>query len=194
MTRPTALLAAAIVLATASAAAATSVPAGPPAPASLYDLAATRIDGKAAPLAAYRGKVALVVNTASKCGYTPQYAGLQKLHEVYGKRGLAVLGFPANDFMWQEPGSNAEIAAFCGREYDVTFPMFAKVSVKDGSSPVYRFLLADAEKVGKGGAVGWNFEKFLVSRKGRVVDRFPSKVAPDDPKLVKALEAALAER
>lgn len=189
-----ALFAAVALLPDPAPAAAKPVAPAPKAP-TLFDQPAARIDGKAGTLAAYRGQVLLVVNTASKCGYTPQYKGLQALHDKYTKRGLTVLGFPSNDFFGQEPGTNAEIAAFCGREFDVSFPMFAKVAVGgDAPAPVYRFLLADAAARGKGGKVGWNFEKFLVGRDGHVIDRWKSAVTPDDPAVTKAIEQALAAR
>jgi glutathione peroxidase len=164
-------------------------------PPTAFDQAATRIDGKPSPLAVYRGQALLIVNTASKCGFTPQYKGLQALHEKYQKKGLAVLGFPSNDFLAQEPGSNAEIAAFCDREFHVTFPLFAKVAVGgDAPAPLYRFLLADADSRGFAGAVSWNFEKFLVGRDGHVVGRWKSTVAPEAPALVQAIEQALAPK
>lgn len=162
-------------------------PGRPPA-ASLYDLETRTLDGKPAPLSAYRGKVTLVVNTASQCGYTPQYAGLQKLHDDLQGRGFSVLGFPSNDFGGQEPGSAQEIATFCQRNYGVTFPMFTKSVTKAGpdQSPVYTYLGTS------GNLPGWNFSKYVVDKDGRVVAFFPSKVAPDDPQLRKAIEAALA--
>jgi glutathione peroxidase len=186
--RPAALVATTLILATA--------PLAVGAPArTLFDLSAPRIDGKPQAFAAWRGRPVLVVNTASKCGFTPQYKGLEKLHGTYGRRGLVVAGFPSNDFLFQEPGTNAEIAAFCGREYDVSFPMFAKVSTNgEDVSPVYAFLLADAAARGQGGAVKWNFEKFVVGRDGHVRARFGSTVAPEDPRLVQAVEAALAAK
>ena len=155
---------------------------------SLYDLKVTTLDGKPAELAAYRGKVMLVVNVASQCGYTPQYAGLEKLHRELQPRGFAVLGFPSNDFGGQEPGAPEEIAAFCRRTYDVTFPMFAKVVTKAGpdQSPVYAFL-------GESGSLPqWNFSKYVVDRNGKVEAFFPSRVAPDAPELRAAIEKALA--
>jgi len=164
-------------------------------PPTAFDQVASGIDGKPAPLAAYRGQALLIVNTASKCGFTPQYKGLQALHVKFQKKGLAVLGFPSNDFFGQEPGSNKEIAAFCDREFHVTFPLFAKVAVGgDTPAPLYRFLLADAGSRGHAGAVSWNFEKFLVGRDGHVVGRWKSMVAPEAPEIVKAIEAALAAR
>jgi glutathione peroxidase len=144
---------------------------------SLYDLKTDSIEGKAVDLAAYRGKVTLVVNVASQCGYTPQYAGLEKLHRELAPKGFAVLGFPSNDFGNQEPGTAEEIKTFCRLKYDVTFPMFSKVVTKAGASqsPVYAFL-------GQSGQLpGWNFGKYVVGKDGQVVAFFPSKVTPDAP-------------
>jgi len=155
---------------------------------SLYDLQVTTLDGKPADLAAYRGKVTLVVNVASQCGYTPQYAGLEKLHRELGPKGFAVLGFPSNDFGGQEPGSAEEIATFCKRTYDVSFPMFAKVVTRKGpgQSPVYAFL-------GESGSLPqWNFSKYVVDKDGKVEAFFPSRVAPDAPELRAAIEKMLA--
>jgi len=157
---------------------------------SFYDLKVTTLDGKPADLAAYRGKVVLVVNVASQCGYTPQYAGLEKLHRELAPKGFAVLGFPSNDFGGQEPGTAEEIATFCKRTYDVTFPMFAKVVTKAGpdQSPVYTFL-------GESGSLPqWNFSKYLVDRDGKVEAFFPSRVAPDAPELRAVIERELARR
>ena len=149
------------------------------------------IDGKAIDLAAYKGKVVLVVNVASRCGYTGQYAGLQKLYESHKDKGLVILGFPANDFGAQEPGSDAQIAEFCSSTYGVTFPMFAKITVKGpDKAPLYKALTEAADPKGE---VGWNFEKFLIGKDGAVIGRFKSGVAPDDAKLVQAIEAALAK-
>jgi glutathione peroxidase len=150
------------------------------------------IDGKPVDLAAYRGKVVLVVNVASRCGYTRQYAGLQKLYDSQKDKGFVILGFPANDFGAQEPGSDAEIAEFCSTTYGVTFPMFAKITVKGSAkAPLYEALTAAGEPKGE---VAWNFEKFLVGRDGTVVGRFKSGVAPDSAELVKAIEAELAKK
>ena len=159
------------------------------APASLHDLKADSIDGTPVDLAAYRGKVTLVVNVASQCGYTPQYAGLEKLHRELAPRGFAVLGFPSNDFGGQEPGTSDEIVTFCKLTYDVTFPMFAKVVTKAGpeQSPVYAFL-------GESGSLPqWNFSKYVVDKIGKVDAFFPSRVAPDAPELRAAIEKALAK-
>lgn len=138
---------------------------------------------------AYAGKVLLVVNTASKCGFTPQYEGLEAMHAKYSDRGFAVLGFPSNDFMGQEPGSEQEIAEFCTLTYGVKFPMFEKVQVRGaGATPFYK-ALAKAT----GDAPGWNFHKYLIDRQGKVVASFGSKTKPDDSKLVEAVEKALSE-
>jgi glutathione peroxidase len=153
---------------------------------SLHDLTANTIDKKPQPLSAYKDKVALVVNTASECGYTPQYAGLEKLYEEYKGKGLVVLGFPSNDFGGQEPGTEAEIKTFCSTRFKVTFPMFQKVKTKgEGQSPVYAFLTA------KHGDPKWNFHKYLVGKDGKVLAAFPSKVAPESGELRAAIDAAL---
>ncbi len=149
------------------------------------------LDGTSVDLAAYQGKVVLVVNVASRCGATPQYAGLQKLYDTYKDRGLVVIGFPANDFGAQEPGTDAEIADFCTSKYRVTFPMFSKVTVKGPDAPpLYKSLTASANPPGD---IAWNFEKFLIGRDGAVIGRFKTRVPPDDPALVAAIEAALAK-
>jgi glutathione peroxidase len=159
------------------------------APASFYDLETKALDGKPGNLAQYKGKVALVVNVASKCGYTPQYAGLEKLYRELLPKGVVVLGFPSNDFGGQEPGSAEEIATFCKTKYDVTFPLFEKGVTKAGptQSPVYQYLGAT------GNLPGWNFSKYVVDKKGQVVAFFPSKVTPDAPELKAAIDKALAE-
>ena len=153
-----------------------------------YDLKTTSLLGEPADLSLYRGKVALVVNLASKCGYTPQYAGLEKLHRELAGQGFAVLGFPSNDFGAQEPGSPQEIAEFCKLTYEVTFPLFAKVSTKPGTgqSSVYQFLGAT------GNLPGWNFSKYLVGKDGKVRAFFPGDVTPDAPALRHAIAEALA--
>jgi glutathione peroxidase len=176
----------------------------------LYDIALKTIDGASASLGDYRGKVLLVVNVASKCGLTPQYEGLEALYRDRRDQGLVVLGFPANNFGAQEPGTEAEIADFCSLTYGVDFPMFQKISVKGGDRhPLYDALVAarpDAEgaaamrdklakygvPTGAPGDVLWNFEKFVVGRDGKVIARFSPDVTADDPRLVEALEAALA--
>jgi glutathione peroxidase len=157
-------------------------------PTSIYDLSVKSLDGRAEDLAQFRGEVALVVNTASACGYTPQYDGLEKLYETYKDKGFVVLGFPSNDFGGQEPGSAAEIATFCTTRFHVKFPLFEKVKTKgEGQSPVYE-LLGQA-----GGEPKWNFHKYLVGRDGQLVEAFPSKVDPAAPQLTAAIEAALAK-
>ena len=146
---------------------------------SLSDFTATRLGGAPEPLSTYAGRAVLIVNVASKCGHTPQYAGLEALYRRYDKRGLTVLGFPCNQFMGQEPGSSAEIAEFCSLTYDVTFPMFEKVEVNGpGADPLYQWL--KRETPGSDGAdIEWNFAKFLVGRNGRPVRRFRDKVLPE---------------
>jgi glutathione peroxidase len=178
----------------------------------LYDVPLERIDGASTALREFAGKVILVVNVASKCGLTPQYAALESLYEAQRDRGLVVLGFPANDFGAQEPGENAEIAAFCSTTYDVRFPIFAKISVKEPDRhPLYRALIdAQPAAIEKAGAdfrgelarygvppgdptdVLWNFEKFLIGRTGAVVARFAPDVTPDDPLVIDAIERELA--
>lgn len=153
------------------------------------------IDGKEVDLAAYRGKVVLVVNVASECGLTPQYAGLQKLHEKYADQGLVVLGFPCNDFGAQEPGTEEDIKKFCTRNYRVTFPLFAKVRVKgDQAAPLYRHLTSKATNPRHGGPVLWNFEKFLIGRDGTVAARFAPEVEPLDATIVEVIESALRKK
>ena len=156
--------------------------------ASLYDFTMNSIEGKSVPLADFKGKVALVVNVASRCGFTPQYTALEATYRKYKGQGLVVLGFPANNFKNQEPGTDAEIQQFCTRNYDVTFPMFSKISVlPPDKTPLYQFLTVG------GPEIEWNFTKFVVGRDGQVVARFPSKVTPDSPEVVAAIEKALAQ-
>ena len=155
---------------------------------SFYELKTTTLDGKPADLAQYKGKVSLVVNVASKCGYTPQYEGLEKLQREMKGKGFNVLGFPSNDFGGQEPGTAQEIATFCKLTYDVTFPMFEKVVTRKGTdqSPIYTFL-------GRSGKLpAWNFSKYVVDKQGRIVAFFESKVTPEDPSLRAAIAKALA--
>jgi glutathione peroxidase len=153
---------------------------------SLYELKVNSLDGKPVDLGQYKGRVVLVVNVASKCGFTPQYAGLEKLYLDYKDKGFVILGFPANDFGHQEPGTPEEIAAFCSSKYNVTFPMFEKVVTKGpGQSPVYQFLTTGFP------APTWNFCKYLVDPNGKVLKEFPSKVKPDDKELTDAIDAAL---
>jgi len=153
----------------------------------LFDRKLQTLDEREQSLCSYAGKVVLVVNTASQCGYTPQYEGLEALYRKYGKRGLVVLGFPMNDFGGQEPGSNQDIASFCVNQYAVDFPMFAKTELK--RNPLYADLIKAA-----GEAPSWNFHKYLVDRKGARVQSFGTRVAPNDPKLVAAIERLLEER
>ncbi|MEW6757072.1 MAG: glutathione peroxidase [Acidobacteriota bacterium] len=163
---------------------------GPRTEATVYGFTLPLNDGTPKALKDYEGRVLLIVNTASKCGFTPQYEGLEKLYETYKDKGFVVLGFPSNDFLGQEPGSDAEIAQFCRLNYGVTFPVFTKSRVKGKDmNPLYRFL---TEQSGFDGDISWNFNKFLVDRKGRVVARFGSRTAPQDEELVKAVEGALA--
>ena len=154
---------------------------------SFYDLKTLALDGKPGNLAQYKGKVSLVVNVASKCGYTPQYEGLEKLQREMKGRGFNVLGFPSNDFGGQEPGTAQEIAQFCRLTYDVTFPMFEKVVTKAGAgqSPVYGFLGAS------GNLPAWNFSKYVIDKQGKIVAFFPSDVTPEDRALRAAIEKAL---
>ncbi len=160
--------------------------------ASVYDYTLNSIDGKPAPLADYKGKVLLLVNVASKCGFTPQYTALEKIYEQYKDRGLVVLGFPANNFLWQEPGTNEEIRTFCKTKYNVTFPMYAKSDVRGGSiNPLYAFLVDKKANPDTGGAIKWNFTKFLVGRDGKIIARFEPKVTPDSPEVIEAIEKAL---
>jgi glutathione peroxidase len=154
-----------------------------------------KIDGKEVNLADYKGKVVLMVNVASACGYTPQYEGLQAIHEKYGKDGLVVVGVPANEFGAQEPGSNDEIATFCKSKYGVSFDMFQKVVVKGaGICPLYKHLTSPETNPKFAGDIGWNFEKFLIGRNGEVVGRFKPGVAPESEPLTKAIEAELAKK
>lgn len=159
----------------------------------LSEIPVKDIDGKATSLKPYAGKVMLIVNVASKCGHTPQYEGLQAIHEKYQAKGLAVLGFPSNDFGAQEPGTNEEIKAFCSSKYQVTFPMFDKIHVKGPEQhPLYASLTGKESPFP--GDVKWNFGKFLVGRDGRLIKRFESKVKPESPEIIEAIEAALAAK
>ena len=158
----------------------------------LLDLSARRLGGSEEPLSHYRGEVLLIVNTASECGYTPQYAGLQTLYERYREKKFNVLGFPSNDFGEQEPGDDRQIGAFCKSNYGVEFPMFSKVRVRGADAhPVYAYLTSLPEPIG--GPVEWNFQKYLVDRNGIVVARFAAETEPDDPALVAAVERLLSE-
>jgi glutathione peroxidase len=151
----------------------------------IYEFTPKSIDGAPAPLADYKGKVVLIVNVASRCGFTPQYSGLEALYKKYKDRGFTVLGFPANNFGAQEPGTEAEIKTFCSIKYNVTFPMFSKISVKGADkAPLYQYLTAAR------GEVQWNFTKFLVGKDGQVIRKFDSAVTPDATELTGAIEAA----
>jgi glutathione peroxidase len=182
---------------------------------SIYDVPLTRLSGEASTLEPFRGKVLLIVNVASKCGFTPQYTGLESLYQRYKDRGLVVAGFPANDFAGQEPGTNEDIATFCSLDYPVSFPLFSKITVTGPEKhPLYRELIAERpDRLPNGDAlrenlagylksqnlpgpndppeVLWNFEKFLIDRDGNVIGRFGSDVAPDDPRLVSAIDQAI---
>ena len=150
------------------------------------------LNGEPGSLAEYEGKVVLAVNVASKCGFTPQYAGLERLYETYADRGFTVLGFPSNQFMGQEPGTAEQIAEFCSLNYGVTFPLYTKLDVKGSKQhPLYAILTSHPDDSGAAGDVKWNFEKFLVGRDGRVVRRFRSKTVPEDPTIVAAIEDLL---
>jgi len=159
---------------------------------SVYDFTVDAINGTPTPLANFKGKVLLLVNVASQCGYTYQYAGLQALYVKYKDQGLMVAGFPANNFGGQEPGTNAEIGAFCKSKFGVTFPMFSKISVagKD-KAPLYQFLTDKAANPKTGGEIPWNFTKYLVDRNGKVLARFDAPVEPESKELTSAIEAAL---
>jgi glutathione peroxidase len=160
--------------------------------ASVLDFTMKRLDGTEQKLGDYRGQVLLLVNVASKCGLTPQYDGLEALYEKYRARGFAVLGFPANDFAGQEPGSDGEIASFCRSTYGVQFPMFSKITVKGESRhPLYRKLTSLPAPLG--GEVQWNFQKYLVDRRGEVVAKFDPRTAPGDPGLVAKIEELLGQ-
>jgi len=159
---------------------------------SVYTFTPTAIDGKPAPMAAFKGKVMLLVNVASKCGFTPQYKGLEAVYEQYKDRGFVIVGFPANNFGGQEPGTNAEILDFCSRNYSVSFPMMSKISVKgDDQAPLYRFLTGGAANPALAGDIKWNFTKFLVDRDGKVVARFEPAVTPDSSDVKSAIEKIL---
>lgn len=161
-------------------------------PMSLYDIKMKGLDGKEVDFAAFKGKVLLIVNVASECGYTPQYEGLQNLYTKFQKAGLVVIGVPSNEFGNQEPGSDEEIAKFCASNYRVTFPMLSKVTIKGQHAvPLYRYLISRSRDSKE---VGWNFEKFLISRTGEVVGRFKSAVDPTSDELIKAVTAELEKR
>jgi len=159
---------------------------------SIYDFTMLSLDGKAVKLDSYKGKVLLIVNTASKCGFTKQYDGLQELYELYKNDGLVILGFPANNFLHQEPGSNQEILNFCRLSYGVTFPMFEKISVAGKDiHPLYKYLTDKKANPKFGGKISWNFNKFLISKEGRIINRFGSATVPFDKHVINAIEEAL---
>lgn len=159
-----------------------------------YDYAPTRPDGTTLPLAEFRDTVVLAVNVASKCGFTPQYEGLEALHREFGPRGFTVLGFPCNQFLFQEPAAGDEIVSFCRAQYDVTFPILDKIKVNGRHRhPLYRELGKVPDAAGRAGRVRWNFEKVLIGRDGTARARFRSRVTPQDPALRAALEAAVSE-
>ena len=155
----------------------------------IYQFQAELLDGQEQSLSAYAGKVLLIVNTASKCGFTPQFSGLEKLYQQYQQQGLEILGFPCNQFGGQDPGSNSEIGAFCKKNYGVTFPMFAKVNVKGPEAhPVFRYLTNNSKGV-LGNGIKWNFTKFLIGRDGRIIQRFTPTTKPES--LQEEIEKAL---
>jgi glutathione peroxidase len=159
---------------------------------SIHEIELPMLNGKPASLSAYAGKVVLAVNTASKCGLTPQFEGLQKLQDRYSPQGFTVLGFPCNQFFHQEPGGADEIQSFCSINYGVTFPLFTKLDVKGANQhPLYSILSDFPDDAGKAGNVTWNFEKFLVDKDGQVVRRFRPKVVPEDPQIIRAIESLL---
>ncbi len=161
---------------------------GAPGGGTVYDYSLNTIDGAAAPLTQFKGKVVMFVNVASQCGYTPQYAGLQELYSHYKDRGFVIVGVPANNFGGQEPGSNEEIKTFCSRKYSVTFPMMSKVSVKGGDMvPLYQYLTSET-----GGDIKWNFTKILIGKDGKIIRRFEPAVTPDSAEVKQAVEQALA--
>jgi glutathione peroxidase len=158
----------------------------------LYSFSLKTIDGKDKPLSEYKGKVLLIVNVASKCGNTPQYKGLEAIYEKYKDRGFMILGFPANNFLWQEPGTNDEIKQFCTLNYNVTFDMFSKISVKGSDQDsLYQYLTKDSPVPG---AVTWNFQKYLVDRRGNVVEKFAPKTKPEEKEIIDKIEQLLSEK
>lgn len=159
---------------------------------SIYDFTMNDIDGNPVKLEQYKGKAILIVNVASKCGNTPQYEGLQVLYKKYGDKGLVILGFPANNFGGQEPGTNEQIKEFCTTNYSVTFPMFSKISVKgEDIHPLYKYLTSEETDPEFAGDITWNFNKFLINPSGKIVARFDSKEKPESEKVVKAIQLAL---
>lgn len=164
-------------------------------PNSLYEAPLSPIDGSKGSWKPYKGKVLLIVNVASKCGYTSQYGGLESLYQAHKDKGLVVMGFPSNDFMFQEPGTDEEIVTFCRTQYDVTFPLFKKSKVRGNPiNPIYAFLTSKEKNPEFSGGISWNFNKFLVNRSGKVIARFGSGVSPNDPQLLQAIQTALATK
>lgn len=158
----------------------------------VYEFTMNSIEGQPLPLAKFEGKVMLIVNVASKCGFTPQYEGLEAVYEKYKDQGFVIVGFPANNFMAQEPGTNEEIKTFCSTKYNVKFPLYSKISVKgDDKAPLYQFLTDSTANPKTGGEIKWNFTKFLVDRNGKVIARFESPVKPESPEVTSAIEKAL---
>lgn len=158
----------------------------------IYDFTMQNIEGEDVDLAEFNGQVVLIVNVASKCGFTYQYEGLQKIYEQYKDQDFTILGFPANNFLKQEPGTNAEISNFCSINYGVTFPMFAKISVRGKDiHPLYKFLTNKETNPETTGKITWNFNKFLIDREGKIVNRFGSRVKPESEKLTSAIEEEL---
>jgi glutathione peroxidase len=167
-------------------------PTEPPNVSSVYDFKMKNIDGSEVKLDAYKGKVLLIVNTASKCGLTPQYEALQAVYDKYKDKNFVILGFPANNFMGQEPGTDTEIKDFCTLKYKVSFPMFSKISVKGTDQhPLYTYLTNEKSNPGFSGDISWNFEKFLIGKDGKTLARFSPKVKPDDASVIEAIEKAL---
>jgi glutathione peroxidase len=159
---------------------------------SALDFTLNSIEGQPAPLNSYKGKVVLIVNVASRCGFTPQYTALEATYRKFKDQGFVILGFPANNFLSQEPGTDAEIQQFCKRTYDVTFPMFSKISVKgNDQAPLYKFLTDKTANPSTGGDIKWNFTKFLVGRDGTILARFEPAVTPDSSQVIGAIEGAL---
>ena len=160
---------------------------------SIHDFTMNSIDGAPTPLSTFKGKIVLLVNVASRCGFTPQYTALEKVYETYKDRGLVIVGIPANNFGGQEPGSNQEIKTFCSTKYNVSFPMMAKVSVKgDDKTPLYQFLTDKTANPNVAGEIQWNFTKFLIGADGHPVARFEPDVTPDSPQVIAAIEKELA--
>lgn len=159
---------------------------------SVYDFKVADIDGNDANLADYKGKVLLIVNVASKCGFTPQYKGLENIYRQYKEKGFEILAFPSNDFMGQEPGTNKEIKTFCQLNYQVSFPLFSKISVKGKDiHPLYKFLTEKSTDPKFAGGITWNFNKFLIDRNGNIINRFDSRAEPQSPEVIRTIEEAL---